>query len=341
MRVWWLLPVCCVGLLAGCTPSTSTVPDGGVRPRHPQDDTLTLFHLQAKATHNSYHLAGDVDLLAWNYNHLPLDEQAAQQGVRAFELDVYDNPDAGRLEVYHVDLVDYRSTCNTLGECLQTLATWSRANPGHHPILVQVEPKSTREGAALEAFFQDVEGALLASLGRDHILTPDDVQGDAATLAAAVQQRGWPTLGQTRGKFLFAWDNRGTLAAAYSTNHTSLRGRLMFVDARPGEDVAAFAVLNDPIPDAALITQALAANMLVRTRADSDGVEPSTMDTTRQDAALHSGAHFISTDYPGETNLGGFDYTLNMPGGTPSRCNPVTAPAACTSLAVEDPALLR
>ncbi len=328
--------VACV--VSSCSPAPSTVDAGQTRGTHPMDDVLTLAHLQAKATHNSYHLAGDVDLLAWNYNHLDLDQQATQQGVRGFELDVHDNPDAGRLEVYHVDLVDYRSTCGTLNACLQVIAAFSNANPGHHPLLVQLEPKEVRSNT--QEFFVAVEAELLAVFGRDRLLTPDDVQGANTSLGEAVSQRGWPTLGQTRGKLLFAWDNRDSVAAAYSNNGQSLQGRLMFVDSRPGETLAAFAVLNDPIPQATLIQQALAAGMLVRTRADSDGVEPAANDVTRRDAALASGAQFISTDYPGDTNLSGFSYTLQIPGGTPSRCNPVTAPLGCTPAAVEDPALL-
>jgi hypothetical protein len=31
---------------------------------------------------------------------------------------------------------------------------------------------------------------------------------------------------------------------------------------------------------------------------------------------------------------------FDIPGGTPSRCNPVTAPANCRSADIEDPSLL-
>ena len=78
--------------------------------------------------------------------------------------------------------------------------------------------------------------------------------------------------------------------------------------------------------------------MVPRTRADSDGEEATALDTTRAEAALGSGAHFISTDhpYPGDAEAYGFV----IPAGTPSRCNPITAPDDCAPLEIEDPARL-
>ncbi|MBT9555830.1 MAG: hypothetical protein IV100_07365 [Myxococcales bacterium] len=40
------------------------------------------------------------------------------------------------------------------------------------------------------------------------------------------------------------------------------------------------------------------------------------------------------------TPRGGQPYPFAIPDGTPSRCNPITAPETCTALALEDPALL-
>ncbi|MEZ4238711.1 MAG: hypothetical protein R3F59_21680 [Myxococcota bacterium] len=46
----------------------------------------------------------------------------------------------------------------------------------------------------------------------------------------------------------------------------------------------------------------------------------------------------MSTDYPAP--LGWTSYWVEIPGGAPSRCNPVTAPEDCASTDVEDPARL-
>jgi len=54
--------------------------------------------------------------------------------------------------------------------------------------------------------------------------------------------------------------------------------------------------------------------------------------------ALETGAQVISCDVPAPRP--DVPFHVEMPGGTPSRCNPVTAPADCTPEAIEDPARL-
>jgi hypothetical protein len=112
----------------------------------------------------------------------------------------------------------------------------------------------------------------------------------------------------------------------------------MFVDSEPGVPYEAVYVLNDPVADAAAIQTAVSQGFIVRTRADADMVEPLANDTTRRDAALASGAQIISTDVP--IKIDRFEYFVEIPGGTPSRCNPLNAPGECTSEAIEDPRLL-
>jgi hypothetical protein len=76
----------------------------------------------------------------------------------------------------------------------------------------------------------------------------------------------------------------------------------------------------------------------VRTRADADTVQARAGDTSLFDAALASGANFISTDFPSPHPETG--YVVEMPGGEPARCNPVSAPPSCEALALENPALV-
>ena len=106
----------------------------------------------------------------------------------------------------------------------------------------------------------------------------------------------------------------------------------MFAEGNDGDPIESVLVLNEPIAQEARIRAAVEAGFLVRTRADTDGVEPRAGDTTRLEAALRSGAHMISTDFP--VPVEGIDYTVEIPGGAPSGCNPVTAPPECTAEAV-------
>ena len=136
---------------------------------------------------------------------------------------------------------------------------------------------------------------------------------------------GWPTLREARGQVLFALDNGGAVRDAYLDLHPGLEGALLFADSRPGDGLAAFAKLNDPVGDAKLIRQLVKRRFLVRTRADADTEQARTGDTTDRDAALASGAQFVSTDYP-ELGPFGTDYVVELPGGGPALRMPAASP---------------
>ncbi|MGH7823130.1 MAG: Ca2+-dependent phosphoinositide-specific phospholipase C, partial [Candidatus Binatia bacterium] len=253
-------------------------------------------------------------------------------------------------------------------ECLAVLAAWSKENPGHHAIVVHVEPKDAEE----EQFFDFEAGPIAGHYGEldeeirsvmaPRLLTPDDVQGTFPTLRDALLTVGWPELNETRGRFLFVMLDGGAHRENYSGYDglsPSLAGRAMFVEARSSEidhPLAAITRIDDPRGDnAELIGEWVGEGFLVRTRADADGREarncrdlpdpplpahtepcpvPMEPDTSRLEAALASGAHFISTDFPDGDRLGN-GYFVEIPGGSPSRCNPLTAPPDCTSASIE------
>ena len=107
---------------------------------YPLDNVLRVNDVQVLGTHNSYHLRPDRSMQpddASNYAHPPLDEQL-DSGIRSLEIDVQNGPD---FPVYHSIIVDQSSNCPTFAGCLDTIAQWSSANPGHVPITVFVELK--------------------------------------------------------------------------------------------------------------------------------------------------------------------------------------------------------
>lgn len=330
-------PIALLTLLAlACSSSADPSEGGGFE--YPKDGELRLHQLQLEASHNSYHVAESPDVTALAYSHAPLGEQLSQQGVRGFELDTRWDWDGERFVVYHLPVIDDESTCYVFADCLAALRSWSDANPAHHALFVQIEPKDGLPPDPEQRFAQ-LEAEILAVWPRERILAPDDVRGSAPTLRDAVTGGGWPTLGEARGKVVFFFDERGDWRQAYTRGGSDLDGRLVFVDAESGEPYEAIHVMNDPIGGGAEITAAVQAGLIVRTRADADNVEPPAGDTTRRDAALASGAQIISTDYP--SPVAGVDYVGDIPGGTPSRCNPLTAPAHCTSEDVENPVYIR
>lgn len=305
---------------------------------YPYDDVLTLAHAQAKGTHNSYHVANEATIDEWDYTHLPLDQQAGEQGVRQFELDVHRDPDTGEITVYHVDTVDALSTCAALAACLGVLREWSDANPAHLPLVVLIEPKTEVESTSALEHLDEVDAIIRASWPADRLLTPEEMQGSYPTLREAVVAEGWPTLGETRGALILGlMDNDGAVDL-YTDGRTSLAGRAMFPLVDPADSMAALVKLDDPIAQGEEIAAAVQEGLLVRTRADTSREDAAANDTAGLEAALASGAHFLSTDFPGPVE--GFDYVVEIPGGAPARCNPLTAPAECSAEALEDPTFL-
>jgi multidrug efflux pump subunit AcrB len=322
-------------LLVGCTPTEEPEPTPPVFD-YPLDDVLRVNHIQAVGTHNSYHVQPASDVVPdWSYTHAPLDEQLTI-GVRQFELDVHRN-DIG-FEVMHVSVVDDGTTCATLEYCLQDLKGWSDGHPAHHPLLVMIEPKDNFEADRAAAFFALLEAEILAVWSRDRIITPDDLRGAAATIEEALADTGWPTLGASRGKIIFQLLDRADHQDWYTNGRTSLDGRLLFANASADDPFAGVILMDDPEGNEDAIAEVVGRGILVRTRADAGPGDRDPDDRARRDAALASGAHAMSTDFPRAVESGGYEFVI--PGGEPSRCNPVTAPPECTAAAIEDPAFI-
>lgn len=303
--------------------------------------------------------------LSLEYGHPPLSEQL-DAGARQLEIDPYYDPDGGLyadplgprnmaargeeippfdatplrgpgLKVFHTPDIDYRSNCLTFVICLEQVKAWSDANPDHTPILMMINTKSSGiswDGAVEvapwdRAAFDLMDEEILSVLPRERIITPDDVRGDHATLREGVTNGGWPTMAEARGRVIFGIDNGPETTALYAQDHPSLEGRLAFINTDPEAPEAGYFTMNEPIRDQALITERVAQGFLVRTRADADTRESRTGDTSRLEAALASGAQYISTDYMKPSETFGTGYSVALPDGSTARCNPVNGPSGC------------
>jgi hypothetical protein len=304
------------------------------------------------------------------YSHLPLPEQFTDQGIRQIELDVfadregglYADPAGPRLaqipfeadpamlepgfKVLHVQDIDHLSTCPTFVACLEEVRDWSEDNPDHLPIMILVEVKQDTIPDPVDAGFvipETIGAADLDALDdeirsvfdEDHVITPDEVRGERDTLEEAVLSDGWPTLAESRGRVMFGLDNGGDLLDLYVEGHPSLEGRMMFTSSERGTPEAAFLKLNDPVADAEAIRSAVEAGYVVRTRADADTAQARDGDDSMLDAALVSGAQWLSTDYPVDDPRFPAEYVAEMPGGGTMRCNPVRRAAGCTDEVLE------
>lgn len=290
----------------------------------PFDNTIRVNHLQVLGTHNSYHVAkSPPPLQQWAYSHDPLPVQLQQQGVRAFELDLHHLGSGKPIAVHHIQLLDELTTCATLAECLQQLRTWSDAHPCHHPLFVTLEAKDDLEESMVADHLGELESQILAVWPKDRLVKPDDVRRNHTSVLAGLQAQGWPTLAEARGKLVLILYNNEGLLDNYRKLHPGMQGAVAFVFGPVGDpDIAA--LLRDN-PQAVGLPDLAKLGYLLRTFPD-----PTAADTQ---AALASGAHIISTDHPVEKpDLPG--YFLQLPGGAPSRCNPVVALPGCTTAAV-------
>jgi hypothetical protein len=256
------------------------------------------------------------------------------------------------LKVLHFPDVDFESTCLTFVSCLHAIKAWSDGHPGHLPVLILVEakdepppippgvlPPGLPPPAVPVPFGADeldsIDAEIRSVFSADELITPDDVRGRRDTLEEAVLKDGWPTLNESRGRVMFALDNDDAKRDTYIADHSSLRGRVMFTNSPPGSPEAAFVEVDEPIGNLTYIQQLVANGYLVRTRADAETVEARFGLTARRDAALASGAQFVSTDYPEPDPDFSSGYFVEIGGGVNQRCNPVLAPPGCDSSTFE------
>jgi hypothetical protein len=245
-------------------------------------------------------------------------------------------------KVLHAPEVDFMSTCWTLKSCLGQISAWSKANPGHLPLIVDIEAKDDDipdplnlgfavpekiGGAQLDA----LDAEILAVFDRSSIVTPDDVRGSRKTLEEAVLKDGWPKVDDMRGKVLFLLLDQGAKRQAYAASAPSLQGRVMFTTSEPGSADAAFVQVTDPTNAVSRISEMVKAGYIVRTMADAETLEARQGNTARRDAAIASDAQLIATDFFQPIPAIGGSYRVVFEGGTYVRCNPLTANKACSS----------
>jgi hypothetical protein len=304
------------------------------------------------------------------YSHPPLATQL-DIGVRSLEIDINPDPKGGvyadpvgyrmlkaqgvtdlspfdstdldkpGFKVLHIPDIDFRSNCPTLRLCLKQLRAWSDAHPGHIPLFILIEakiqdvpilPGATHTVPFSPALFDDLDREFVEVMGRERIITPDDVRGDYPTLNAAIRAGHWPRLKDARGKVLFlimtATGPSG--AAGYLQGHPSLKGRIAFLRSEPGEDHAAFLLLDNALVRHDDIMKYVREGYLVRTRSDIETYEAKVNDLTRATAAFSSGAQMVSTDFERAPNAYGTPYVIRLPGDQVARCNPVLRPQCPT-----------
>ncbi len=298
------------------------------------------------------------------YDHPPFDVQL-DSGLRSLEIDVYYDPTGNRFtdpamyralrekgitdlapyktegldqpgfKVMHVADFDFRTHYVTLKEALQALRSWSDKNSDHAPVFIMIEAKDQGipllPGAAeilafTEKAFDELDEEIVSVMGKEKLITPDDVRGSYTSMREAVLAGNWPTVGSARGKFIFLLlPSAGgiELSSDYVKGRPNLENRIMFIQSKPEDPFAAFILLDNAIVRQKEIQQLVQQGYLVRTRSDIETYEAKVNDYTRARAAFESGAQVISTDFFQQGNTYGTTYRVQLPGGGEARVNPV------------------
>jgi hypothetical protein len=289
-------------------------------------DDLRLNQIQIKGTHNSYH---QQPLIAWHashkYTHLPLTEQLEKRGIRAFELDVHRPTSGTDLQVYHIAAVDSKTSCSKFKDCLRELKSWSDQHSQHVTIFVWIEIKDGTGGPKF-ADFNRVDEEIREVLG-DRLITPDDLQRGRETLQTAIQMDGWPTVEESRGKFIFMLDEDDRTQSVYLKNN-GLDGRVMLPRANESSLNSPWAVVAKTDPGS-FHTAALKKNFMLSVNLCSP--ESNATDCqNRLKNSLEAGTQILMDDFEGDSpkqSLGG--YFLQLKDQLTANCNPVMSDLSC------------
>ncbi|MFG6686043.1 phosphatidylinositol-specific phospholipase C1-like protein [Mariniflexile sp. HNIBRBA6329] len=288
------------------------------------------------------------------YTHIPLEEQL-DLGLRNLELDVFYDPNGGYysnpkgleivkamgeepqvfdneqklkepgLKMFHIQDIDFRSHYLLFKDGLKALKQWSDLNPNHTPIFILMNTKdqvveNLRKPLPFSATaLSSIDTEITSVFPQRQLITPDLVRGNFETLEEAILKKGWPKLGDLKGRFLFVLDEKSNKINSYLEGHASLKNRILFVNSEEGHPEAAFRILNDPINDFEHIKELVNKGYMVRTRADSGTKEARSNDYTPFEKAKASGAQIISTDYYVPSTLFQSDFKVSFGNNTYER----------------------
>jgi len=300
---------------------------------------------------------------ATDFSHPPLAQQL-RAGHRLFELDVHDDPTGGRyaapgflrllgdqappipglddlrrpgFKVFHEPDWDFRSTNHLLSSWLRELEAWSRTNPDHLPLVVQIEAKQPvrmpdiggRPAVPSLDFTSEtwrrLEEEIKSVIPTRKIFTSDDLRGDHVDLREAVALRGWPTLMELRGRFIFLLLNKEPETRTYLQLDAGLRGRLFFASVGPEDPAAAWFRVPDPTRPG--VRDLVSRGFLATVLADQHTHAARRNDPAQRESAFASGAQFILTDFPTPDSRFS-EYCVRFPSGAYVRPNPARFPTA-------------
>ena len=312
----------------------------GFNPQAAASNGVRLNEIQMLATHNSYKRRPNAMARAimryiliplrfawgdeWGYSFDTLTRQLGN-GIRSFELDVMREKEGFRCA--HIPLIDYASNSPDFGLALKEIDLWSQHNPGHLPITILVEPKTTvLSGGMLFRPFKLGDVLLLEEMAArqfgERLYTPADMLSDYESFVQLRADNAYPLLSALLGKIIVIYHYDENNTADYAALDPSMRTRRMFpsVQRSYSKEASAelaytcFIIINGRRNGDAM-EKYTAQNMLIRTVTDSYPWH----DDEWRDEAFATGAFLQSTDYPPRDDLREDPYAVAFDNGATVR----------------------
>lgn len=191
---------------------------------------LRYHQCRFKASHNSYERDEDLhQQLHWNTG------QPWQSGCRGLELDIWRHSDAsnGRSLGYFTVAHSTPGT-RPLADYLGHLLSHHANHPGHDPVLVTLDIKSTQGSAA--KFAGEIDRYLGEWFDAGLVYKPADlrVRSRLPELLQVVQRAGWPRIDELKGRFVFCLSGTEAWKRNYA-EHTGATS-LCFADRDVADD---------------------------------------------------------------------------------------------------------
>jgi hypothetical protein len=192
-------------------------------------DQLRYHEVRQKSIHNAFQRTEGIydQLLYWRIRSLEVDVHLSHPFDSSPATDGRDD-----WFVYH-HTFDMYSSVHTLGEFLRICAGFHRAVPDHEVVTLFIDIKDGFPRSAGAPRSRHRFDELLRHHLGTHLYSPADLMahGTGSSLREVVEQGGWPTLGELRGRFLVVLTGSPVQTANYLGAGETAVDRAAFVSA--------------------------------------------------------------------------------------------------------------
>ncbi|MBR4858760.1 MAG: hypothetical protein IKU08_06195 [Clostridia bacterium] len=248
------------------------------------------------------------------WSETPTDQ--LNSGIRSLEIDIetFDCDGQVSFTCMHSPYFEMSTYCSDFALGMKEIAMWSDNNPGHLPVTIIIEPKSSfLPMKNMKSFSVDyaveLDKVLRETLG-EKLFTPADMLRDYSSFGEMRAADDWCKISDMRGKILVLL-HEGSVTEKYINIDPSIKTQAMFPMLREADidrDCTSFILCNAPEDLLEIREELDDKKVIARTRADKfDSVSQE-----RREQAFESEAQIISTDYPPRTDSTADSYIVSF-----------------------------